>query len=52
MRPSRSGGAESQLPEAPKLYPWNAYARYFEDPDHHLWEIYAWAEGGHAGLIE
>ena len=36
----------------PKWYAWNAYACYFEDPDHHLWEIYAWGEGGHAGLLE
>lgn len=26
-----------------KLWPWNAYAAYFKDPDGHLWEIYHWA---------
>jgi catechol 2,3-dioxygenase-like lactoylglutathione lyase family enzyme len=35
----------------PKWYAWNAYACYFEDPDGHLWEIYAWGIEGHAGLI-
>lgn len=35
----------------PKWYVWNAYACYFEDPDHNLWEIYSWGEGGHAGLL-
>jgi uncharacterized protein len=28
---------------APKLYPWNAYAFYFTDPDETLWEFYFWA---------
>ena len=37
--------------QPPKWYPWNAYACYFEDLDGHLWEIYTWGEGGHAGLI-
>lgn len=32
-------------------YPWNAYAFYFEDPERHLWEIYAWGDGGHTGLL-
>lgn len=36
----------------PQWYAWNAYACYFEDPDRHLWEIYAWGDGGHAGLLE
>jgi uncharacterized protein len=35
---------------APKAYPWNAYACYFKDPEHNLWEIYTWLEGGHANL--
>jgi len=35
----------------PQWYPWNAYACYFEDPDRHLWETYAWGTDGHAGLI-
>jgi uncharacterized protein len=26
----------------PRLYPWNAYAAYFADPDEHLWELYSW----------
>ncbi len=39
------------FPVVPRFYPWNAYACYFEDPEHHLWEIYAWGEGGHAGLL-
>ncbi len=37
--------------KVPKWYAWNAYAAYFEDPDGHLWEIYAWGVEGHAGLI-
>jgi catechol 2,3-dioxygenase-like lactoylglutathione lyase family enzyme len=37
---------------SPTWYPWNAYACYFEDPDRHLWEIYAWGDAGHAGLLE
>ncbi len=28
---------------APRLYPWNAYAFYFTDPDETLWEFYFWA---------
>lgn len=36
----------------PQWYVWNAFACYFEDPDHHLWEIYAWGPEGHAGLFE
>ena len=39
------------FPAAPRWYVWNAYACYFEDPEHHLWEIYAWGEEGHAGLL-
>jgi catechol 2,3-dioxygenase-like lactoylglutathione lyase family enzyme len=39
------------FPVAPRWYAWNAYACYFEDPEHHLWEIYAWGKQGHAGLL-
>ncbi len=35
----------------PRVYPWNAYAAYFSDPEQNLWEIYCWQEGGHHGLI-
>lgn len=30
----------------PKLYKWNAYCIYFEDPEGNVWEIYAWDDGG------
>ncbi len=40
-----------RFPAAPRWYVWNAYACYFEDPEHHLWEIYAWGKEGHAGLL-
>ena len=36
----------------PRWYAWNAYACYFEDPEHHLWEMYTWGPEGHAGLFE
>ncbi len=36
----------------PRWYAWNAYACYFEDPEHHLWELYTWGPEGHAGLFE
>ncbi len=39
------------FPVAPRWYVWNAYACYFEDPEHHIWEIYAWGKEGHAGLL-
>ena len=32
----------------PRAYPWNVYAAFFSDPDDHLWEIFAWREGGPA----
>jgi len=35
----------------PRVYPWNAFACYFSDPEDNLWEIYTWQEGGHANLI-
>jgi hypothetical protein len=31
---------------APDNYVWNARCAYFTDPDHTLWELYAWLDGG------
>ena len=28
--------------EAPRLYPWNAYCAYFDDPDGNIWELLWW----------
>jgi catechol 2,3-dioxygenase-like lactoylglutathione lyase family enzyme len=35
----------------PKLYPWNAYAAYFDDPDGTIWEIFHWGPGGEQGFL-
>lgn len=35
----------------PADYPWNARCAYFTGPDHELWELYAWYEGGEPGAV-
>jgi uncharacterized protein len=30
----------------PRVYPWNAYCAYFQDPDDNTWELYVWMQGG------
>ena len=35
----------------PQLYPWNAYACYFADPDGNIWELFHWAPGGEQGFV-
>jgi len=36
-----------RFPKSPQLYPWNAYAAYFSDPDGNIWELYSWPPSGH-----
>jgi catechol 2,3-dioxygenase-like lactoylglutathione lyase family enzyme len=43
-------GVSFQAP--PKVYPWNAYCCYFQDPDGNLWEIYTWIGEGPEGYHE
>jgi uncharacterized protein len=34
----------------PTDYPWSARCAYFTGPDHELWKLYAWHEGGRGAV--